>query len=83
MSQDFVYCLAYHVYVILHISLVYTVQHKGHSIVVSKPLGLVNDILQVRSRDSVKGKALVSPQYLFISPIAARTMQLGNIMGEW
>ncbi|KAJ1676009.1 hypothetical protein EV182_000078 [Spiromyces aspiralis] len=62
--------------------IVYTVKQKGHSIVMTRPYGLVNDLLQVVTAH-IKNLALVSPQYIFVSPVAERTMQLGNIMGEW
>ncbi|KAJ1916909.1 hypothetical protein H4219_003491 [Mycoemilia scoparia] len=63
-------------------NIVNTVKQKANTIVVSRPLGLVNDLLQMTA-EMIRHRALVSPQYLFISPIASKTMQLGNIMGEW
>ncbi|KAJ2852646.1 Integrator complex subunit 9 [Coemansia brasiliensis] len=59
-----------------------TLKKRSRVMLIGNPYGVTQDILQVVA-ENVISLNLPLPQFIFVSPIAERTLQYGNIMGEW
>ncbi|KAI8324894.1 hypothetical protein GQ54DRAFT_295884 [Martensiomyces pterosporus] len=59
-----------------------TLKQRGRVLLIGEPYGVTQDILQLVAENTM-ALNLPLPQFIFVSPIAERTLQYGNIMGEW
>ncbi|KAJ2789891.1 hypothetical protein H4R21_006633, partial [Coemansia helicoidea] len=59
-----------------------TLKQRGRVLLVGEPYGVTQDILQLVAENAM-AMGLPLPQFVVVSPIAERTLQYGNIMGEW
>ncbi|KAJ2812815.1 Integrator complex subunit 9 [Coemansia furcata] len=59
-----------------------TMKQRGRVLLVGEPYGVTQDIFQLIA-EHTQSLNLPPPQFIFISPVAERTLQYGNIMGEW
>ncbi|KAJ1997663.1 Integrator complex subunit 9 [Coemansia thaxteri] len=59
-----------------------TMKQRGRVLLIGEPYGVTQDIFQLIA-ESTQSLNLPLPQFIFVSPIAERTLQYGNIMGEW
>ncbi|KAJ1965753.1 hypothetical protein GGI12_000545 [Dipsacomyces acuminosporus] len=59
-----------------------TLKQRGRVLLIGEPYGVTQDILQLVTEHTM-ALNLPLPQFVFVSSIAERTLQYGNIMGEW
>ncbi|KAJ2451541.1 Integrator complex subunit 9 [Coemansia sp. RSA 2336] len=59
-----------------------TLKKRSRVMLIGNPYGKTQDILQVVA-ENIMSLNLPLPQFIFVSPVAERTLQYGNIMGEW
>ncbi|KAJ2523403.1 Integrator complex subunit 9 [Coemansia sp. RSA 2049] len=59
-----------------------TLRQRGRVLLIGEPYGVTQDILQLVA-ESVASLNLPVPQFIVVSPVGERTLQYGNIMGEW
>ncbi|KAJ2741926.1 Integrator complex subunit 9 [Coemansia sp. BCRC 34301] len=59
-----------------------TMKQRGRVLLVGEPYGVTQDIIQLVA-EHTQSLNLPLPQFIFVSPVAERTLQYGNIMGEW
>ncbi|KAJ2319372.1 hypothetical protein IWW52_002010 [Coemansia sp. RSA 2704] len=59
-----------------------TLKKRSRVLLIGEPYGVTQDILQVVAENAI-AMGLPLPQFIFVSPVAERTVQYGNIMGEW
>ncbi|KAJ2665086.1 Integrator complex subunit 9 [Coemansia sp. RSA 1200] len=59
-----------------------TLRQRGRVLLIGEPYGVTQDILQLVA-ESVASLNLPVPQFIIVSPVGERTLQYGNIMGEW
>ncbi|KAJ2862970.1 Integrator complex subunit 9, partial [Coemansia asiatica] len=59
-----------------------TLKQRGQVLLVGEPYGVTQDVVQLAA-ENILALNLPQPQFIFVSPIAERTLQFGNIMGEW
>ncbi|KAJ2055299.1 Integrator complex subunit 9 [Coemansia sp. S155-1] len=59
-----------------------TMKQRGRVLLIGEPYGVTQDIFQLIA-EHTQSLNLPLPQFIFISPVAERTLQYGNIMGEW
>ncbi|PVV00164.1 hypothetical protein BB559_000061 [Furculomyces boomerangus] len=59
-----------------------SIKLKGTSIIVCNPLGITYDLLE-GINNHLNASNIPGSQYWFVSPVAEKTIQFGNIMGEW
>ncbi|KAJ2613511.1 Integrator complex subunit 9 [Coemansia sp. RSA 1365] len=57
-------------------------KQRNRVLLIGEPYGVTQDILQLVA-ENVISLNLPLPQFVIVSPIAERTLQYGNIMGEW
>ncbi|KAJ1791332.1 Integrator complex subunit 9 [Coemansia sp. RSA 2399] len=59
-----------------------TLRQRGRVLLIGEPYGVTQDILQLVA-ENVTSLNLPVPQFIVVSPVGERTLQYGNIMGEW
>ncbi|KAJ2723641.1 Integrator complex subunit 9 [Coemansia sp. Benny D115] len=59
-----------------------TLKQRSRVLLVGEPWGVTQDVVQVVA-ETVQALGMAAPQFVFVSGIAERTIQYGNIMGEW
>ncbi|KAJ2456836.1 Integrator complex subunit 9 [Coemansia sp. RSA 2424] len=59
-----------------------TMKQRGRVLLIGEPYGVTQDIVQLVA-EHTQSLNLPLPQFIFVSPVAERTLQYGNIMGEW
>ncbi|KAI9501823.1 beta-lactamase-like protein [Coemansia spiralis] len=59
-----------------------TLKQRGRVLLVGEPYGVTLDVLQLVA-ESIISHNLPMPQFIIVSPVGERTLQYGNIMGEW
>ncbi|KAJ1736285.1 Integrator complex subunit 9 [Coemansia biformis] len=59
-----------------------TLKQRSRVLLVGEPYGVTQDILQLVAENAIS-LGLPLPQFVVVSPVAERTLQYGNIMGEW
>ncbi|KAJ2538655.1 Integrator complex subunit 9 [Coemansia sp. RSA 1933] len=59
-----------------------TLRQRGRVLLIGEPYGVTQDILQLVA-ENVASLNLPLPQVIVVSPVGERTLQYGNIMGEW
>ncbi|KAJ1902407.1 Integrator complex subunit 9 [Kickxella alabastrina] len=59
-----------------------TLKQRGRVLLIGEPYGVTQDIVQLVA-ENITALNLPTPQFVFVSPVAERTLQYGNIMGEW
>ncbi|KAJ2784565.1 Integrator complex subunit 9 [Coemansia javaensis] len=57
-------------------------KQRSRVLLVGEPYGVTQDILQLVAENALSLN-LPLPQFVVVSPVAERTLQYGNIMGEW
>ncbi|KAJ2690993.1 Integrator complex subunit 9 [Coemansia spiralis] len=59
-----------------------TLKQRGRVLLIGEPYGVTQDVFQLVA-EHTQALNLPLPQFIFVSPVAERTLQYGNIMGEW
>ncbi|KAJ1668400.1 Integrator complex subunit 9 [Coemansia sp. RSA 1813] len=59
-----------------------TLRQRSRVLLIGEPYGVTQDILQLVA-ENVASLNLPVPQFIVVSPVGERTLQYGNIMGEW
>ncbi|KAJ2084412.1 Integrator complex subunit 9 [Coemansia sp. RSA 988] len=59
-----------------------SLKQRNRVLLIGEPYGVTQDILQLVAENTISLN-LPLPQFVIVSPIAERTLQYGNIMGEW